>query len=102
MPPKVHKPPEELGEILSAEELADFRAWNEIRKRKDPEFKRQEALLDEQPDLHEMVAGKKATQWLYAASGSLAKWVVAIAAVITAWKTNFFGLGAGPGAGGHP
>ena len=86
MPPKVTKPLEELDDTLTAQELADFRAWNEIRKRKDPEFKKQETLLDDQSDIHEIVDGKKASVWVWKQLGAIAKWVGVVIGAIVAWK----------------
>ena len=85
-PPKVTKPFEELNDTLTAQELVDFRAWNEIRKRKDPDFTKQELLLDDQSDIHEIVDGKKASVWVWKQLVSMAKWVGVVIGAIVAWK----------------
>lgn len=80
----------EKGEILSAAELVEVRRLLEIMRREKTPLDL-EQLAQDQPHIHQIVDGKKASLWIWAQVGAIGKWVTIVIGAIVAWKTLMAG-----------
>lgn len=83
---RVTRADEENGEILTRAELAEVRAMLALVRRKDGDLQRLEELIDDEPHIHEIVDGKKASVWIWRQVGALAKWIGVVIGAVAAYK----------------
>ena len=80
----------ERGEILSASELVEVRLVLQMMRREKTPLDL-EQLAQDQPHIHQIVDGKKASLWIWTQIGAIAKWIGIVVAAIVAWKTLMAG-----------